>query len=268
MSEISKFKNIVWDYYKQNNRSMPWRVDTNFYYVMVSEIMLQQTQVSRVLQKFHSFIRRFPDIESLAKADLSDVLEEWMGLGYNRRAKFLKQAAQIIVERFNGIFPATLDQWMALPGFGRNTASAVLVYSRNIPLVFVETNIRTVFIHHFFAGRELVSDKEIEILMNETLDMNNPREWYWALMDYGTFLKKEFGNVSRKSSSYSKQSKFEGSFRQKRAAVLRFIVITRLVTKEEIIENLKLSSEIFEKVMQSLRDDALIDFKNGNYFVK
>ena len=247
---------------------MPWRDNTIEYYVMVSEIMLQQTQVNRVLQKFPGFIERFPDIDSLACAELSEVLAEWLGLGYNRRAKFLKQAAEVIAGSYNGIFPSTVDKWMNLPGFGKNTASAVLVYSRNIPLVFIETNIRTVFIHHFFPERQSVSDKEIEYYVNKSLDLTNPREWYWALMDYGTYLKKEFGNVSRKSSSYSKQSKFEGSFRQKRAAVLRFIVKNKMATHEEISGKFKLSTDILEKVIQSLIDDEFIELRNGNYFVK
>lgn len=268
MTDNSKFKNIVWDHYNQNYRTMPWRQDTNEYYVMVSEIMLQQTQVNRVLQKFPSFIERFPNIDSLACAELSEVLEEWLGLGYNRRAKFLKQAAEVISNNYNGNFPSTVDNWMQFPGFGKNTASAVLVYSRNFPLVFIETNIRTVFIHHFFPEKQSVSDKEIEYYVNQTLDLTNPREWYWALMDYGTYLKKEFGNDSKKAAVYSKQSKFEGSFRQKRAAVLRFIVKNKMTTDEEIFGKFMFSNDIFEKVIQSLVDDEFIESRNGNYFVK
>jgi A/G-specific adenine glycosylase len=246
---------------------MPWRSNTNPYFVMVSELMLQQTQVQRVLIKFDEFIARFPTIECLANANLSEVLESWIGLGYNRRAKFLKLSADCIMSDFKGHFPETLEQWISLPGFGRNTASAVLVYSQNKPLVFIETNIRTVFIHHFFANAVSVTDKDIEELVIATLDNDNPREWYWALMDYGTFLKKEHGNLSRKSSSYATQSKFEGSFRQKRAKVLKEIVNRKLLSFDELLVLTNYSADTLSLALSKLLDEQFITCENKQYFV-
>jgi len=264
---LDDFKKTVWDYYHSHFRAMPWRSDTNPYYVMVSELMLQQTQVQRVLVKFDEFITCFPTIETLSNATLSQVLETWIGLGYNRRAKFLKQSADVIVNDFKCQFPKTIEEWIKLPGFGKNTASAVLAYSQNEPLIFIETNIRTVFIYHFFQNKDIVSDKEIEFLVKETIDNNNPREWYWALMDYGTYLKKEYGNHSRKSSSYAIQSKFEGSFRQKRAKVLKEIVNRKVISFEELLSITKYETEILLSALSKLIEEKFIAGDNGQYWV-
>jgi len=264
---LDAFKKMVWDYYRNHFRSMPWRSDTNPYYVMVSELMLQQTQVQRVLVKFDEFITRFPTIHALANATLSEVLETWIGLGYNRRAKFLKHSADIIVNDLQVQFPNCMEDWIKLPGFGKNTASAVLVYSQNEPLIFIETNIRTVFIHHFFQNEISVNDKDIVALVRETLDIKNPREWYWALMDYGTYLKKEHGNLSRKSSSYATQSKFEGSFRQKRAKVLKEIVKRKVVSFEELLQITNYSSEILTSAIEKLVEEEFIGGANGQFWV-
>lgn len=264
---LDHFKKTVWDYYHSHFRAMPWRSDTNPYYVMVSELMLQQTQVQRVLVKFDEFITCFPTIETLSNATLSQVLETWIGLGYNRRAKFLKQSADIIVNDYKSHFPKTIDEWIKLPGFGKNTASAVLVYSQNEPLIFIETNIRTVFIYHFFQNQESVSDKEIELLVKQTIDNNNTREWYWALMDYGTYLKKEFGNHSRKSSSYATQSKFEGSFRQKRAKVLKEIVKHKVISFDELLLITKYDAELLSLALSKLIEEKFIEGARNQYWV-
>jgi A/G-specific adenine glycosylase len=148
VATVTDFQKTVWDFYRAHRRTMPWRVEPAPYFVLVSELMLQQTQVSRVQSKFISFIRKFPTIEALAAAPLADVLGAWSGLGYNRRAKFLWQAAQDIQAK--GSFPQTVDLLMQLPGIGANTAGAIAAYAFNRPVFFIETNIRTVFIHHFF----------------------------------------------------------------------------------------------------------------------
>ena len=264
---FEEFKKTVWDYYHNNYRSMPWRSEINPYSVMVSELMLQQTQVQRVVLKFNEFMVRFPTIESLAQATLSDVLETWIGLGYNRRAKFLKQSADIIVNDRDGKFPSSMEDWMKLPGFGKNTASAVLVYSQNEPFVFIETNIRSVFIYHFFQSLNSVNDKDIEALVELTIDKDNPREWYWALMDYGTYLKKEFGNLSRKSSLYATQSKFKGSFRQKRANVLKIVVERKVVSFEELQLITNYKSEELNSVLEKLIEENFVKTEGGQYWV-
>lgn len=221
--QITDFQELVWDYFRANGRNMPWRENTEPYHVVVSELMLQQTQVERVVPKFKQFIVRFPDVQTLARAPFSAVLTEWVGLGYNRRAQYLHRLAQDVVDRFNGSFPPTYAQLVSLPGIGPNTAGAVLNYAFDQPAVFIETNIRTVFIHHFFADAEMVDDKDIRVLVETTLDREHPREWFWALMDYGTYLKKTAGNNIVRSRHYKKQSRFEGSLRQVRGRVVALL---------------------------------------------
>lgn len=226
--QLEDFTESVWQYYTSHGRhDLPWRLpeaDGSFdpYKILVSEIMLQQTQVSRVMPKYHQFLEQFPSFAALAAARLSDVLRAWNGLGYNRRAKFLWQCAVQIVENYGGHLPDTAPELIKLPGIGNNTAGAVLAYAFNKPSLFVETNIRTVFIHHFFSDQEGISDREILDLLAATLP-DNPRQWYWALMDYGTFLKQTVGNLNTQSKHYTKQSRFEGSKRQIRGQVLRLL---------------------------------------------
>lgn len=217
---------MVWDYYARNSRDLPWRTPEQSgvydpYEILVSEIMLQQTQVPRVVPKYLEFLKAFPDVQTLSRSSLGDVIRAWQGLGYNRRAKFLYQAAQKIMTDFEGNLPISIAMLETLPGVGKNTAGAICVYAYNQPVVFIETNIRTVYIHHFFNDQDDVDDKKILDIVAQTIDYENPRVWYWALMDYGTYLKSQVGNSSRQSKSYVKQSKFEGSKRQIRGAVLR-----------------------------------------------
>jgi A/G-specific adenine glycosylase len=232
--ERQAFQQTVWEYYLAHGRhDLPWRqADANGtldpYKIMVSELMLQQTQVSRVWPKFVQFTATFPNFAALATAPLASVLQAWSGLGYNRRAKFLWQTAQHVASQYNGKLPATQDELVRLPGIGSNTAGAILVYAFDQPVVFIETNIRTVFIHHFFADHpDKIADKAIVELVQTSLpgktDEISPREWYWALMDYGTWLKQTVGNRSRASAAYAKQSTFQGSRRQIRGQVLRLL---------------------------------------------
>lgn len=225
---IAEALEVIERYYAANGRhDLPWRepeANGSFdpYKIMVSELMLQQTQVGRVIPKYQEFLAQFPSIESLAGASLGDVLIAWQGLGYNRRAKFLWQAACQLAEQ-GSVFPAEVTELVKLPGVGINTAGAIMAYSHDTPVVFVETNIRTVIIYHFFSDQEVVHDNEIRATTQELLEATalSPREFYWALMDYGTHLKQTIGNLNKLSSGYTKQSKFEGSRRQVRGAVLR-----------------------------------------------
>lgn len=226
MKSIERVVAQVLTYYNQNGRDLPWRLpdpNGNFdpYKITVSEIMLQQTQVSRVWPKYESFLKQFPDVNSLAKAALSDVMVQWQGLGYNRRAKYLHQTAKSVVEKYGGVFPKSQDELSTLPGIGFNTAGAIYVYAFNEPALFIETNIRTVFIHHFFQDKDNVADKDILPLLQQSLEGQDPRSFYWALMDYGTYIKTQFGNSSARSKHYVKQPRFEGSHRQLRGSVLR-----------------------------------------------
>ncbi len=218
------FIETVWQEARELYRDMPWRRQVDPYYVLVSEIMLQQTQVDRVVPKFEQFIGRFPTITALARAPLADVLVMWSGLGYNRRARFLHQAARRIVEVYGGTIPMVHKELMTLPGVGANTAGALLAYSANIPTVFIETNIRTVYFYHYFPDRETVGDDELRELVARTVDQEHPREWYWALMDYGAALKRRGVGAVSKSRHYKRQSPLKGSVREVRE-VMRYVMI-------------------------------------------
>ncbi len=263
-----EFQKIIWDFYQKNKRDFPWRETTDPYKIMVSELMLQQTQTHRVLPKYEAFMNRFPTIKELAAASLSDVLELWIGLGYNRRAKFLHQAA-IIISQNNSLFPQDPKELQKIPGIGPYTASAILVFAYNKPLLFIETNIRRVYIHHFFKDTEKISDKELFPLIEQTIDNKNPREWYYALMDYGSYLAKIIQNPNRKSTKYIKQSKFEGSIRKVRGEILRQLLTIKKLNKTQLKRILTAEPE--EKInsaLDGLQKDNIIENKNGYYLLK
>lgn len=268
--QLTVFQETVWDYYARHGRnSMPWRqpdLSGQFdpYKIMVSEIMLQQTQVARVTVKYKEFTSQFPSLQALASADLGDVLRAWQGLGYNRRAKFIWQAAQIAVEKYNGRLPQDITELVKLPGIGKNTAGAIMAYAWNLPVAYVETNIRTVYIYHFFQNMEQVSDNDILSLVTKTLpeDADQVREWYWALMDYGQFIKQTQGNLNKLSNTYAKQSSFEGSKRQIRGAVLRLLAANEMnkLDIKSAIEDSRLSL-----VLDDLVKEGIITLSNGKY---
>lgn len=250
------FQELIWQQGRELYRDMPWREDTRPYFVLVSELMLQQTQVDRVRVKFKEFIAAFPDIASLADASLGEVLTVWTGLGYNRRAKFLHEAAKKVVTDFNGEIPDTLEELVSLPGVGPNTAGAILAYSFNVPIVFIETNIRTVYFYHFFEGQAVVSDADIKAVASETLDTENPREWYWAMMDYGSFLKKQGAARNDQSKHYKKQAPLAGSVREVRGLIIKVLATKELTTDE--LRALMPNDDRFEKALKALIDEGLI----------
>lgn len=269
--QIKKFKKDILSFYKRQKRDFAWRQTTNPYNILVSEIMLQQTQTTRVVKKYDEFLARFPSLASLAKAQLKDVLVLWQGLGYNRRARFLHEGVKMINEKYAGEFPRTFEELTELPGIGQSTAGAIMNFSFNIPTSFIETNIRTVFIHHFFSHKphkkspkQKVSDKELLELIEKTIDRKNPRDWFYALYDYGTYLKSILdSDPAKKSTGYKKQSTFKGSFRQKRAQVLRYILKSPPVTIDEISKYFVFDSPMTNEVISSLIKDKLVE-KSGN----
>lgn len=207
MNKISLFQSKIWKFYKENKRDFLWRQTTDPYAILVSEMMLQQTQTSRVVEKYQKFLKSFPTVSHLAQAPASEVLMHWQGLGYNRRALYLKRSAEIICETYSRIVPSLKSELITLPGIGPNTAGAVIAFAYNKPEVFIETNIRRVFIHEFFREKDMVSDQEIYPLIITALDEKNPRDWYYALMDYGAYLAKKETNPNRKSQHYKKTVK-------------------------------------------------------------
>ena len=263
--QVQEFQDIIWDYYHKHGRDLAWRQpepDGTFdpYKVMVSEVMLQQTQVLRVEPKYAEFLAAFPDVKHLADAPLESVLKVWQGLGYNRRARFLREAARQIVRDHNGRVPDAFDELCALNGIGKNTAAAILAYAFNQPVMFVETNIRTVYLHHFFADKDGVDDKDIVDLVSRTLDREHPREFYWAIMDYGTHLKATIGSQNMRSKHYVKQSGFQGSTRQLRGIVLRALSEKPCTTTSLRAD---LSDDRLDIVLDGLMREGLIQEIDG-----
>lgn len=242
---------------------MPWRDDTRPYYVLVSELMLQQTQVARVIPKFEAFIAAFPNEHTLASTSLADVLKLWQGLGYNRRAKYLHDAAKMIVREHDGVFPTDPTDILRLPGVGKNTLGAILAYAFNQPSLFIETNIRTVYIHHFFDDMLDVSDTQIMTKLKGTLDRDNPRRFYWALMDYGAYLKTTGVRNVAQSKHYKKQSRLEGSVRQVRGHIIRKLGTNDMSEAE--LRRAVVADERFEPALTGLIKDGLVSRSNGQF---
>ena len=261
--EIRKFQNTIYQHYQEHGRSLPWRKTRNPYHILVSEIMLQQTQVDRVIDKYQEFITTFPDVQTLAKSPLKKILKVWQGLGYNRRALALKRIAEIVCERHDGIVPSHLDALERLPGIGKTTASEIVSFAFNQPAVFIETNIRSVFIHFFFSHRNDVSDAEMLPLVEKTLDTTQARRWYYALMDYGVALKKKYRNPSRRSLHYRKQSPFDGSNRQIRGMILKILTAQRQSSEEALVRALKKPAVQVKRNLSALKKEGFIASKGS-----
>ena len=262
--EINAFTRTVHAYYQKHARDLPWRHTTDPYKILVSEIMLQQTQVERVRIKYAEFLHAFPTVATLAKAPLADVLRTWQGMGYNRRAKMLHETAKAIVRDHAGRFPKDMKTLITLPGIGPSTAGGILAYAHNMPVVFIETNIRRVYMYHFFHDKRGVSDKEILPLVEITCDKEHTREWYSALMDYGTHLAQTIENPNKRSKHYSVQKKFKGSEREVRGAILRSLA-EKNHTRLYLMTQLPFTPERVEKALATLTKESLITQKGNSY---
>lgn len=263
--ETAEFTEFIAERGRGLYRTMPWREDTRPYFVLVSELMLQQTQVERVVPKFEAFIKRFPSEKVLAAASLAEVLGFWSGLGYNRRAKFLHEAAMMIVYELSGVFPSTKETLLKLPGVGNNTAGAILAYAFNQPAIFIETNVRTVYFYHFFPQGDKVDDKEIIPLLEQTLDKQSPRDFYYALMDYGTWLKKQkLGSVVQ-SKHYKKQPALKGSLREMRGRIIRELVHGEKSAAE--LQKQLVSDTRFGPALAGLLRDGLLEQKGKSFYL-
>jgi A/G-specific adenine glycosylase len=266
-SRIASFREAVIDYYDMSGRkTLPWRVNTAPWPVLVSEFMLQQTQIERVIPYWERWLNLWPQAADLAGAPLSDALREWSGLGYNRRGRFLWECARHITEDYNGVVPDTPEKLITLPGIGDYTSGAIACFAYNYPAVFIETNIRAAVIHFFFADRERVHDAELTGILAESLhNEDNPRLWYWALMDYGAALKKAAPNPNRRSAHYTRQSRFEGSFRQRRGAILRCLVAEGSASVESLAERTGIDPGSLYDALAALEKDFMIVGDSGVY---
>ncbi len=260
-----RFVKTVWGYYdRHGRRSLPWRLTKNPYHILVSEIMLQQTQVDRVIPKYRDFLKVFPTAEILARASLGDVLRTWQGLGYNRRAKMLHETAKQITTKFGGKFPHNKSQLLELPGIGPYTAGAIMAFACNTPTVLIETNIRSVYIHHFFNDSTDVHDTELLKIIERTLDTEKSRKWYYALMDYGSYIKKTYGNPNKRSKQYVSQTVFKGSDRQMRGAILRYL-IKNTCTRKQLHTKLGFEDVRVDAQLVKLESEGLIQ-KQGRVY--
>lgn len=261
------FVKCIMDHYRAHKREMPWRDNPEPYHVLVSEMMLQQTQVDRVRSSYDMFIKRFATVESLARASFEDVISCWQGLGYNRRAVWIASIARTVVSDYGGVIPDDPAVLESFKGIGRNTAASIAAFAFNKPVVFIETNIRTVYIYFFFQGKTGIEDKDILPLVERTLDVSSPREWYYALMDYGVMLKKREKNPSRTSAHYKKQSPFKGSSRELRGSILKQLIARSGQLASELAAAVGSETDITASLSVLCRD-GLIAEENGRYRIR
>ena len=258
---IKKFQRSIREYYRRHGRDLPWRHTHDPYRILISEIMLQQTQVERVIGYYERFIAQFPNVAVLARAPLADILMAWQGLGYNRRALYLKRAAEEIVARHGSAVPCDLDDLTRLPGIGHATASAIAAFAFNAPTAFIETNIRRVYIHFFFPRRRKVPDTALLPLITQTIDRKNPREWYYALMDYGAMLgaaQKGKKNPNRRSKHYTRQSRFEGSDRELRGKIIALVIDRKQINETMLPEKLNADTKRVKRITTALLREGFL----------
>jgi A/G-specific adenine glycosylase len=261
--KIKQLQRIVWKYYKEHGRhTLPWRKTKNPYRILVSEVMLQQTQVTRVIPKYEAFLKKFPSLTALAQASLREVLVVWQGLGYNRRAKALHQLAGVVVREYGGKLPMTYEALVRLPGVGPYTGSAVCAFAYNTPHAMIETNIRTVFFHHIFPMQEQVTDAELMVIAQTALDTRRPREWHWALMDYGAYLKEQGVRSNAKSKHYTPQATFKGSDREVRGTIIRTLTQLPCASEKEVVRITKIAPARVRNQLKKLEKEGMIRKKD------
>ncbi len=266
-SQIRAFQRRVLDLYVREGRDLPWRKRVNPYRVLVSEIMLQQTQVDRVITKYREFLLAFPDFVALAEAPTARLLSVWSGMGYNRRALALRSLAEKVLNHHSGKLPRDEEKLLALPGIGKYTAGAVMAFAFNKPVVFMDTNIRRVYIHEFFHDRNGIHDDELLPLVEQTIDRDDPRRWYNALMDYGSALKREQINPNRRSAHYTRQSPFANSNRQVRGAILKALVKQSPLSAAGLMKSTGMDTEKIEKNLVQLCKEGFVKKKGRNYSI-
>jgi A/G-specific adenine glycosylase len=258
-ASLERFRQHIYRFYRDHGRQMPWRETSDPYHILVSEIMLQQTQVDRVLLKYEPFIIAFPDVASLARAPLREIMGKWQGLGYNRRALALQRLAQRLVTELQGRLPESVETLRTLPGIGAATAGALAAFAFNQPVVFIETNIRRVFIHCFFGDQSGIRDQEILPLVEQTLDRQRPRPWYYALMDYGAMLKRAAPNPNRRSAHYQRQSAFAGSDRQIRGLILKTMLASPVLSAQDLVQAVGKSPARTQALIETLIQEGFLE---------
>ena len=269
---IPQFQNKILRWYQKNKRDLPWRKISDPYKILVSEIMLQQTQISRVLPKYKLFLKEFPNLKTLASASDRKLLKIWEGLGYWRRALFLRETARKIMNEYRGKFPQDSQTLQKLPGIGPYTARAITCFAFSKKEAFLDTNIRRVYLHFFFQKGKKISDKEILKVAQKAVWRKKPKEWHYSLFDYGATVLKD-KKINRQSLYYQKQSPFEGSFRSFRTKAMRFLLSQGKTSRKRLevflqkeIQN-KRKSYTPKDILVSLSKDNLIKKSKKYYFI-
>lgn len=276
MNNLREIQQTILLWYKQSGRQLPWRQTTDPYRILVSEMMLQQTQVDRVIPKYYCFLEKFPTVISLADAQTADVLKMWSGLGYNRRALYLQKCAQTIKEKHNGKFPETTEELLALPGLGKYTAAAVQSFANNKDIVVIDVNIERIFKRIFYG-----KIGSAEAIAQHVLPKNESRNWHNALMDIGSLFctakkpkcdlcpAKQFcasaNNKERIEATWKKKKvvPFKDSDRIVRGTILKLLTTQNGQEKNAIYEqvlqqNIKREREKFEEILVQLEKDGLV----------
>lgn len=264
---LAAFKKKVWAEYRARGRhNLPWRKTRDPYRILVSEVMLQQTQVARVIPFYTAFLKEFPTVCALAHAPLGAVLRLWQGLGYSRRAKFLHSAAREIVEKHGSCVPHEETILLALPGIGVYTAGALRVLAFGEGSVPIETNIRTALLHHFSPNRKKVSDAELGALLTK-MRSRNTREWFLALMDYGASLKARGVRRNTQSVHYIQQKPFHGSQREVRGRILHALT-EKPYSQNTLLRTLSaFPRERIFSALVALQNENLISRKCDTFFL-
>lgn len=262
---IKQFQKTILRWYRHNRRDMPWRRTRDPHKILVSEVMLQQTQVSRVLPKYKEFLRAFPNVKALATAPQAELLRVWAGLGYWRRAKYLQACAQAVVKEYGGKFPEEIVKLEQLPGIGPYTARALACFAFDSAEPLIDTNIRRVYLHFFFPNKKKVLDTAIAKIARAAVWRKNPREWHYALFDYGATVLKD-KSINQRSRHYYKQSKFEGSFRSYRTLIVKYLLAqpgqqaSAAAIRQLLRKQLRMNKSVYSpsQVVASLLADGLI----------
>jgi len=254
---IQAFQQKIFDWWKGHKRDLPWRHTHDPYKIMVSEVMLQQTQVSRVLMRYAEFIEVYPDVQSLAKAKTSDVLKIWKGMGYNRRALYLHQAAKIISEKYHNHFPLSQQLLSKLPGVGKYTARAILVFAHKKDIAMVDTNIRKIITHFFFQDKKQ-PENVIQDLADQLLPKGKSWQWHQALMDLGSQMQ-TISNakcpMSNKKLPFRESNRF---FRGRIVDLLREKGWKETALLREMVKRHGKDVQFYKKILEKLLQEGLL----------
>lgn len=264
---VSSFQDEILSWYKVNERDLPWRKTRDPYAILVSEVMSQQTQLTRVIPKYNEWLKNLPTVASLANAEPRVVFQLWSGLGYNRRALNLHKAAQMIMQHYLGEWPHDTEALQTLPGIGEYTAAAIACFAFDNQIPVVDTNIRKVMMVRFgeYFDKDESESKQVADLAQQFLPIGKAYIWNQALMDYSALvLKKEKIVVP-------KQSKFLGSRRSYRGKVVKLLIAHHRLSFSELWNNIQdghsKDEQWFYEILDELVREGLIKLEEDQYFL-